>query len=46
MENCLYRRDVCKQNTVEPAHVVTSIKQSSVLKGHIFLSYHKKFHMN
>ena len=24
-------------DTVEPAHAVTSIKQSSVLKGHIFL---------
>jgi hypothetical protein len=24
-------------NTVKPAHVVTSIKQSPVLKGHIFL---------
>jgi len=24
-------------NTVKPAHVVTSIKQSPVLKGHLFL---------
>ena len=24
-------------NTVTPAHVVTSIKQSTVLKGHSFL---------
>jgi hypothetical protein len=31
--------------TVKPAHVVTSIKQSPVLKGHFFLSSHRKFHM-
>ena len=34
------------QYTVKPAHVVTSIKQSPVLKGHIFLSCHRTFHMN
>jgi len=33
-------------NTVKPAHAVTSIKQSSVLKGHLFLSCHGKFYMN
>ena len=33
-------------HTVKPAHVGTSIKQSPVLKGHFFLSYHRKFHMN
>jgi predicted nucleotide-binding protein (sugar kinase/HSP70/actin superfamily) len=26
-----------KQNAIKPVHVVTSIKQSPVLKGHIFL---------
>ena len=26
--------------------MVTSIKQSPVLKGHLFLSYHEKIHMN
>ena len=25
------------RNTVKPAHAVTSIKQSPVLKGHIFV---------
>jgi len=34
------------QYTVKPAHVITSIKQSPVFKGHIFLSCHGKFHMN
>jgi hypothetical protein len=33
-------------NTVKPAHAVTSIKQSPVLKGHLFLSCHRKFCMN
>jgi len=32
---------ICKhmftEDTVKPAHVVTSIKQAPVLKGHIFL---------
>ena len=32
--------------TVKPAHGVISIKQSPVFKGHIFLSCHRKFHMN
>ena len=31
---------------VKPAFAVTSIKQSSVLKGHFFLYCHRKFHMN
>jgi len=26
-----------KEGTVKPAHAVTSIKQSPVLKGHLFL---------
>ena len=34
------------QITVKPVHVVTSIKQSLVLKGHLFLSCHKQFDMN
>ena len=29
-----------------PVHEVTSIKQSPVFKGHLFLSCHSKFHMN
>ena len=33
-------------NTVKPAHEVTSIKQSPVLKGHLFLVKSLKFHMN
>ena len=33
-------------NTGKPVYVVTSIKQSPVLKGHIFLPYHRQFHMN
>ena len=32
--------------TVKAAHVVTSIKQSPVFKGHIFLSSRRKLHMN
>ena len=32
--------------TVKPALAITSIKQSHVLKGHLFLSCHGKFHMN
>ena len=32
------------RNTIIPAHAVTSIKQSSVLKGHLFLVL--SFHMN
>ena len=32
--------------TFKPAHTVTSIKQSPVLKGHFFLSCHRKFHLN
>jgi hypothetical protein len=32
--------------TVKPAHVVASIKQSPLLKGHLFLSCHRKFQMN
>ena len=32
--------------TVKAAHVVTSIKQSPVFKGHIFLSLRRKLHMN
>jgi len=32
--------------TVKPAHAVTSIKQSPVFKGHLFLSHHRNFHMN
>jgi hypothetical protein len=31
---------------VKPAHAVTTIKQSPVFKGYIFLSCHRKFHMN
>ena len=33
-------------DTIKPVHVVTSIRQSSVLKGHIFLSCCRKFLMN
>ena len=29
-------------DTVKPAHVITSIKQSPVLKGHLFLSSFKR----
>ena len=32
------------QNIVKPACVATFIKQSPVLKGHLFLSCHRKFH--
>jgi hypothetical protein len=32
--------------TVKPTHAVTSIKQSPVLKGHPFLSCHRKFLMH
>jgi hypothetical protein len=32
--------------TVKPAQAVTSIKQSPVLRGHLFLSCDRKFHMN
>ena len=32
--------------TFKPPHVVTSIKQSPVLKGNFFLSCHRNFHMN
>jgi hypothetical protein len=32
--------------TVKPAYQVTSIKQSPVFKGHLFLSCHRKFAMN
>jgi hypothetical protein len=32
-----YNSLLCLLITVEPAHVVTSIKQSLVLKGHLFL---------
>ena len=35
-----------KGKTVKPAHAVTSIKQPPVLKGHIFLYCHRKFHLN
>jgi hypothetical protein len=31
---------------VKLAHVVTSIKQLPVFKGHLFLSCHRKFDMN
>jgi hypothetical protein len=31
---------------VKPVHVVTSIQQSLVFKGHLLLSCHRKFHMN
>jgi len=34
------------KNTVKPVYAVTSIKQSLVFKGNIFLSCHRKFHMN
>ena len=30
----------------KPSNEVTSIKQSPVLKGHLFLYCHRKFHMN
>ena len=33
------------ENTVKSVHVVTSIKQSPVLKCHLFLSCHRKLHM-
>ena len=33
-------------STVKPAHAATSIKQSPVLKGTLFLSCHITFHMN
>jgi hypothetical protein len=33
----LYTSDIIYLYTVKPAHAVTSIKQSSVLKGHLFL---------
>jgi len=32
--------------TVKPVHAVTSIKQTPVFKDHLFLSSHRKFHMN
>jgi hypothetical protein len=31
---------------VKLAHIVNSIKQSPVLKGHLFLSCHRKFHFD
>lgn len=31
---------------VKPTQVVTSIKQTPVSKGHIFLTYHRKFNLN
>jgi hypothetical protein len=30
----------------KPAYTVTSIKQTPVFKGHLFLFYHRQFHMN
>ena len=50
----LYSDLICKtlknifgrQSKVKPAYVVISIKQSPVLKGHIFFYCHRKFHMN
>ena len=34
-------------NTLKPVYVIiTSVKQSPVLKGDIFLSCHRNFHMN
>jgi hypothetical protein len=33
-------------NTAMPAHAVTFIKQSLVLRGHLFVSFHRTFHMN
>ena len=41
-----YKNHIGHQCTVKPAYVVTSIKQSHVLKGHFFLFYHITFHMN
>ena len=35
-----------KTYTVIPAYVVTTIKQSPIFKGHLFLSCHRIFHMN
>ena len=32
-----FSSEIDKESTVKPAHVVTSIKQSPALKGHIFL---------
>ena len=32
--------------TVTPANAITSIKQSLLFKGHLFLSCHRKFNMN
>jgi hypothetical protein len=43
VSNCFLWKYTC---TVKPAHAVISIKQSPVLKGHFFLSCHRKFHMN
>ena len=34
------------KHIVKSAHNVTSIKQSPVLKGHLFLVLHRKFHLN
>ena len=39
--NTLYSK-----TTIKSAHAATSIKQSPVLKGHLFLSCHKKINMN
>ena len=46
MQNRKLHLELSNIMTVEPAHVITSIKQLSVLKGHFFLSCHRKFHMN
>jgi hypothetical protein len=50
LENLSFIMRVCKvdiySNTVKPAHVITSIKKSPVFKVHLFLSCHRKFHIN
>ena len=35
-----------KEHIAKPAHVVTSTKQSPVLKGHLFLFCQRNIHMN
>ena len=38
-----FNTDYLKINTVKPAHTITSIKQSPVLKGYLFLVLSHKF---
>jgi NADPH:quinone reductase-like Zn-dependent oxidoreductase len=43
--HCIGTEEVSVKKTFT-AHAVTSIKQLPVLESHIFLSCHRKFHMN